>query len=291
MRTYYNQRAGAQAPQVSLERAIKFVASAFVALETKGYFQETFGYRCVDEGDHSGEAGSDRAGYILRKTFLEDFWPLRQKIESIGDEITLFTIIEFLHDNISEPTESRRHNWDNCGIHAWKFDRAKGRARWRQDMNEILRHYREGFELDKDGCVQRLGADGVSDLLARTAPASLGEDDRQKVDKAIRDFRRGRSSRADRQAAVRELFDVMERYRQELKGWLPSKEDEAALFNIANNFSIRHHREGQKSDYDDSYFEWIFYTALATVYLIGDKLPAPAPPSSASGSFDDDIPF
>jgi len=40
-------------------------------------------------------------------------------------------------------------------------------------------------------------------------------------------------------------------------------EDESDLFNIANNFGIRHHRKGQKKRYDEDIFlNWIFYYYL-----------------------------
>jgi hypothetical protein len=39
------------------------------------------------------------------------------------------------------------------------------------------------------------------------------------------------------------------------------------LFNIANNFGIRHHNEKQKTDYDESiWLSWIFYYCLATIH-------------------------
>lgn len=286
-RLYYNQRTGAQPTQLSLERTVKLVASAYAALEPKGFFQETFGYECTDEGDVPMRAGTDRPGYVFLKTYLEDFWPMQERLGAITDEAVLFTMAEFLFDHVSEPTESRIHSWNNCGLHAWKFDRKKGQSRWRDDINSVLRHYREGFELDAQGYVQRLGSDGVRDLLVRPAPVVLSDTNRQKVEKAIRDFRRGRASRADRQAAVRELFDVMERYRRELKGWLPSKQDESELFQIANNFSIRHNREGQKNDYDDGHLDWLFYVTLATVHLLASRLTS----LTAVTEVGDDIPF
>jgi hypothetical protein len=44
-----------------------------------------------------------------------------------------------------------------------------------------------------------------------------------------------------------------------------SKKDEGALFQIANQFAIRHHDRTQRADYDDDiWFEWIFYVFLAT---------------------------
>lgn len=51
-----------------------------------------------------------------------------------------------------------------------------------------------------------------------------------------------------------------------MKKLLSKHEDD--LFNIANNFSIRHHRENQKDDYDDAWLTWLFYVNLSTVHLV-----------------------
>ncbi len=45
------------------------------------------------------------------------------------------------------------------------------------------------------------------------------------------------------------------------------KQDEGALFNIANNFQIRHLNEAQKRDYDPVFLDWVFWLNLATVEL------------------------
>ena len=45
------------------------------------------------------------------------------------------------------------------------------------------------------------------------------------------------------------------------------------LFNIANNFGIRHHKPGQKTDYDrDIWLPWMFYIYLATLRAVTKTL-------------------
>jgi len=86
------------------------------------------------------------------------------------------------------------------------------------------------------------------------------------VEAAILKFRRYRSSIDDRKEAVRSLADVLEFLRPQLKEVLSSK-DEGDLFNIANNFAIRHHNPSQKAQYDQSiWLSWIFYFYLATIH-------------------------
>lgn len=68
--------------------------------------------------------------------------------------------------------------------------------------------------------------------------------------------------------AVRELFDVLEKLRPEVKAEM-LRGDEGDLFNIANNFAIRHLNEKQKGNYDSAlWHSWMFYNNLATVHVI-----------------------
>jgi hypothetical protein len=72
----------------------------------------------------------------------------------------------------------------------------------------------------------------------------------------------------ERRDAVRDLADVLEFLRPKLKVVL-AKKDEAALFEIANNFGIRHHNAGQTTDYDKGiWYSWIFYFYLATIHAV-----------------------
>jgi hypothetical protein len=46
-----------------------------------------------------------------------------------------------------------------------------------------------------------------------------------------------------------------------------SSKDESDLFNIVNNFGIRHHNTKQKTNYDRNiWLSWMFYYYLATLH-------------------------
>ena len=67
-------------------------------------------------------------------------------------------------------------------------------------------------------------------------------------------------------AAIRELADVFEwlKKSKELAKVL-DKKDESAIFDLANNFAIRHHNPNQKANYDHAiWYSWIFHFYLAT---------------------------
>jgi hypothetical protein len=103
------------------------------------------------------------------------------------------------------------------------------------------------------------------------------------VNAASNKFRRYKSSIDEKRDAVRDLADVLEFLRPQLASVLTSK-DEADLFNIANNFGIRHHNAKQKDDYDkEIWYTWMFYYYLATIHsvlrLLDRKQPTPTPVS------------
>jgi hypothetical protein len=79
-------------------------------------------------------------------------------------------------------------------------------------------------------------------------------------------FRRYRSSDSDRRDAIRDLADVFEYLRPQLQEVLTNKDDKV-LFNIANNFSIRHHNVQQQGTYDKTiWYSWMFHFYLASIH-------------------------
>jgi len=81
-------------------------------------------------------------------------------------------------------------------------------------------------------------------------------------------FRTRGASIDDRRHAVRDLADVLEALRPDIKESMLSA-DEGALFNIANNFAIRHNNRQQKGDYDRvTWLRWTFYVYLATIHAV-----------------------
>ena len=106
----------------------------------------------------------------------------------------------------------------------------------------------------------------IAPLLQADIPSSDSENITKKIDLAVLKFRRHKSTLDDRRDALRELADVLEYLRPDIIKVLASK-DESDLFNIANNFGIRHHNVIQKVDYDKAiWYSWIFYYYLATIH-------------------------
>ncbi|WP_175768850.1 hypothetical protein [Burkholderia cenocepacia] len=264
-RSYYSVRSGKRPPGdgFNLDEFKRFFRTAFDKLWEDGLFQEWFGYSCVDAGDVDGKAGREIDLFVFRKLRATGLWPIWDKLDSYSEE-NLFDMIEFLYDHASKGIDGNYHQYNQCGWHYSKFDPLDGREIFRQEMNEILTDYGHGFELSRDGEILTLAEDEFAPMLSAEIPHSDNENVRDRIEAAKVKYRR--RSISERKDAIRDLADVLEFLRLEVKSVLNSK-DEADLFQLANNFGIRHHRKDQKTDYDSSiWLSWMFYYYLATIH-------------------------
>jgi hypothetical protein len=282
---YYKQRHSpdGKPPQLSLTKVGHMVAALYRRAREAQWFDELFGKDCVDDRDgrEQGVAGSDPAGFIFGKTWVENALPLAARLENCSDEDTLFTLIEFLFDYVSfgVPAEgpsdwrdnsvSWHHDHDACGWHYRRFTKAPAQETWRREINEIIQYFGDGFELTAEGQVERVaGAPGLKELLETPLPPKADEKlVVEKVEHARQKFRSRHSNLKERQEAVRELADVLEVLRPRVKEHLLN-DDEKALYLIANNYQIRHHNKNQKTAYRGAWLSWIFHMYLATIHLL-----------------------
>jgi hypothetical protein len=134
-------------------------------------------------------------------------------------------------------------------------------------MNRTLMNYRGGFQINVGGQVEHTADEGLDQLIDAALPTK-DPDIAKRVAGAIALYRNRGRTEEDLRLAVRELFDVLEKLRPEMKEEMLSK-DEGALFNIANNFTIRHLNEQQKGEYDSAiWHQWMFYVNLSTIHVI-----------------------
>lgn len=192
----------------------------------------------------------------------------------LGDitEDHIFDVIEFLHDHASKPGEwglmTSEEGFNYYGYES--YSDADGQSEFRETANIFLYDYKTGFELTSEGVILALGTDGLQHIL----DAEIEPYDEMNVDRKVRDaIQRWRNRHLDiteRRQAIRELADVFEWLRKSKKlEKALTRKDEAALFDIANNFAIRHHDPKQKRDYDETiWYSWIFHFYLATYHAV-----------------------
>ncbi len=271
MRAYFSERAGRSRPGALDD---KLFATSFSHIYRKydqqGYFQKAFGKVCVDDGYSPGDMGAPLEEEILVR-FGPDRRNLVPTIENVGKATKddLFDLIEYLFDHIAKPIESHEHQWNKCGIHVHKSIVREGQREWRSEWNLVLSRMEPPYRLSEGGVVELLpDSPGLRQLVDdRTIHGDVKNVD-SRVDRACKLFFGRNTTNEDRLDALRELAAVLEFLRQQAKSILP-REEERDLFNIANNFGIRHHNEKQKANYDrEIFYPWIFHSFLAAIDLV-----------------------
>ncbi|UML82790.1 hypothetical protein FH587_02175 (plasmid) [Leptospira interrogans] len=202
---YWSQRKGINAKfdLDGLKRSFKSIATHF---SDSGYFQEYYGFYCVDQGYTYGKAGIDIDEFIFRRTRREVKWPIHENLQSLNLD-TFFDMIEFLHDTISKPLNGSYHSYAGCGYHYSTFDTATGQAEYRNEFNQILRDFEDGYELNSSGEIQFMLTSGLKELTEASVPATQEESKliNQRVERAISKYRNRHSDSTDRREVVREF--------------------------------------------------------------------------------------
>lgn len=242
---YYHERKGSLDSKINFEDLKAFFCLIYQEFESKKYFA----HAKVKWGNHVGL-------FIYRKTKLLNIWPIEDNIWSY-DETTLFTVIEFLYDYVSEDER----------IYGYEPFLGCGKIEYREAVNEVLEDYNGGYELSEDGQILKIPPSGFEPLIEENFETNDPENIDLRKKHAISKFSRYNSSVEEKKEAVRTLADVLE-YLKKSDIKLPEKDDKD-LFNIINNFDIRHLNRKQQSAYDkDIWYEWMFYTFLASINVL-----------------------
>ena len=266
-RIYYSVRTGKNPSggKLDVDNLKRVFRGMYANWEVEGYFQEWFGYECINNPNIPGLLGPDMEGVLILELQKTNLWPIRHTLENYSED-DFFDIIEFLHQHVSRPIERNYHQFAYCGWHCETFDQSDGQSEFRDRVNNLLRRYDDGFELSREGEIFSLPEAGLERLVNAPLATKNPNNVDKRVEAAKAKFLRYRASNEDRGDAVRDLAAVLEYLRPEVKKVLTSK-DEADLFELANRFGIRHHDSKQQFNYDQGiWFSWIFYYYLATIH-------------------------
>lgn len=269
-RQYWSERQGRgpKAGPLDFEHLRKFLIAAFDDFFDRDYFVEAFGKLCVDNDDTYGIVGRSPEAWFLRKLGRQNVWPYSKHWHTF-DADTLFDLTEVLSDLVSKPLEGRFHSFAGCGMHWHTFDREDGFAEFRAEVNSLLALHDPPLELSAGGEVVALLPSEFRPLVEALVPSAADADlVTERLNTAVGVFRSRNATKADRRHALRELVDVLEAIRADVKEEMLSK-DEGALFHLANGFAIRHNNREQRADYDDAiWLRWAFYVYLATIHAV-----------------------
>lgn len=271
---FYSQR---QHPKIAADQGSKTtsrrLASTLKTLADEGLFAHTFSLWCPDEDDD--EASPEDVFSDILGHRIDDFsWPPTEESVMSWTAEDLFDSLEVLDHIASWPGIWRPHDFGGCPGHPDSFSKPLGQALYRWKINGILDESQLSFRISTTGGdigrIVKVTGESASAVIQHALEAPMGSD-ASRVDHAIAVFRsRNRTPESLRDAIVN-LAGILEHHRSLIKSTLTSN-DENDLFNIANNFDLRHHGSNQKGDYDEAFSEWIFQWYLATVTLVRHQI-------------------
>jgi hypothetical protein len=288
-RPYWSARAAARGrrPQMEFDDVTRRFILVVEEFEANGYLAQVFGQKCVKDRDSPPLPDramilEERAGYPVAH------WPLGET--QPGWELDAFCdLVEVFHDLVARPTTRSWHSVGKCGWHYGAFATRPARRLYRWRINRLLGASALGLRLAESGedlgRLVRIEPSGLEDLPERAVQAAAPETV-HRVQHAIALFRARAATLEERRSAVIALAGILEERRDLLKAELLTK-DETALFQIANQFAVRHQRADQRGDYDPAFLDWLFWWYLDTVQLTDQLLAHQAPgstPASEKGA-------
>ncbi|MUV37136.1 hypothetical protein JNUCC1_00942 [Lentibacillus sp. JNUCC-1] len=217
------------------------------------YFRELYGNQ---KSNIDGIAGSNIEAFAFEKTRIRNLMPI--DYNKRYKEHELFTLIELLHDYVSEC------KWDDFE-ETWMCNKEKGQRVFRDRINSILNIYDQGWELSTEGYIREWVNNGLGELIEAQYDNS---DDEQytEIQEAKKQFLRYGSTIDDKRSALLQLGRVMENVRREMTQLLPEKPDTEQLFHILNKYNLRHNNPNQHKDYDrEIYYRWMFFIFLSAI--------------------------
>jgi hypothetical protein len=170
--SFYSQRTGLSPHPdgLPLSDVIDLFVRIFNQMRADGYFDEAFGYDCVDAGIVSGTV-RDPSLEILLTVRKRDLWPIQEQSTKYSED-DFFDVIEFLFLHVSKPLSGSYHSWNNCGMHWNTFDIEEGRKEFCEKINIVLGHYENAFELSPNGEVLHKPDHGFESIFIAELPLS-----------------------------------------------------------------------------------------------------------------------
>lgn len=254
-RKHYSQREG-RAPPITVQDFAYGFYNIFEDFVADGYF-DRLNLGVLHEGSVSRKLERRLAVAFSHRD--HEMIPTENNLLNMSRE-SIFDLIEFLSDYVSEPLSARLQRISDSGVPA-----EDALEKWRESVNEFLWQLDPPHNLTAN---KEIEISPPSAGLRRLVDnhVSPSRDAREKIDHACRLFLKRGATVHDRRSALKDLADVLEPMRNDLNTCIGRK-DTNKLFDIANNYGIRHNNREQM-ELDENYARWFFYSVLATIDLV-----------------------
>lgn len=201
--------------------------------------------------------------FFAIKTQVQDIWPIDDSYLSYSEN-ELFTVIEILYDHIGiyNPTTN-------------KVDRLELQEEYAEHINNLLKFYDDGYYLEPtNGFIMKMPNLALKEQLESECE-HIPDDILERMRSATQSFYRFDSDMEAKKKAICTLADILENIREPLKETLNQEyqinknDHDKVIFDVVNNFNIRHDRAGQLRGYSrDIWYEWAmqYYTSVIIAY-------------------------
>ncbi|WP_202822673.1 hypothetical protein [Bacillus cereus] len=250
MGNYYAERNGLLSKKNHTLRELRDLFVLFHnTLRKEGYLVKFYGGKDQSGTQHGGICGDNADVFCFSKTGYKGLLPI--DYDTRYKEEQIFTLIEMFYTYVNHPIPFLD-----------EFNKEEAKDEYRNRVNEILNNYGKGWELVKEGYIRELVNNGLSPLLEQSYDDS---DIRTEIDKTKQEFLKYGATLDDKKDALIRLGSIMEPLREEMKNKL-SKKDTSDIFQLLNEFQLRHNNVKQKTNYDkEVYYPWMFYQMLAAL--------------------------
>lgn len=182
------------------------------------------------------------------------------------DQDMLFDFIEALHDVVSTP------NFDQKKFKHTSYNKSLGQSMLRNTINDELALNTTPLKILSNGQIVTLDDGAIADLASEAlevkSATKIHQNSVDALHQSISMYLKRGASLSEKKAAIVELAGSLESLRPMVKEHLLSK-DEGTLFQLANEFAIRHQDNKQKSEYDKNiWYDWMFQVNLAAVLTV-----------------------
>lgn len=224
----------------------------YYELSSKKLFEELIGYSDSWGNWTTGLIANNYESFVFKRIGKKDLVPIND--ENFYQEEDVFDLIELFYDYVSQPLMPNR-----------EYDKEAGQSEYRKEMNNILNNYDTGYELTEEGYIRELIDNGLEELVDAKQEFNNDDVSEKAVQVAKKKFFHHKADESDKRSAILDVGGVLEKLQKTKKLNLNNK-DESELFNVLNNFNLRHNRPDQKPDYNkDIFYPWVFYNLLSAL--------------------------
>jgi len=180
-------------------------------------------------------------------------------------ESELFTLLEILY-----------HHIGYYDFQKGKLIKEEPQREFATHTNNLLKWYKNGYFLEeRHGFIMKEPNEALKELLQSEVPNSVGDEVLEQLRTAIRMYYRFDSNLDQKRNAIETLAHILEPIRYKLKDLLNSEyfinkdNHDKLIFDILNNFQIRHNREKQYTEYSKPiWYDWMmqYYSSVIITY-------------------------